>query len=263
MINSSIGIFDSGLGGLSILREIQKVLPDEPILYLADEKNCPYGNKSPKVIRKLTVLALRWFMVEHVKLIIIACNTATTMGISYYRQLFPKIDIIGIVPAVKTAATMTKNKHIGVFSTKRTSQSQSLKELIDRYCEDIEVTNLGSEKLAEIIEKGILNGREIDNELSKYINVFQKKNIDTLVLGCTHYPFIAEIIRKSLNNKVKLVDSGEAVARRAMSVLKEKKLINNGKSEIEKYYTTGDKIEISGVASSLLRKAVRFDKIEL
>jgi glutamate racemase len=264
MINSSIGIFDSGLGGLSILREIQKILPHESIIYLADEKNCPYGNKSPKEIRKYTIKAIRWLIkYQHIKLLVIACNTATTVGIEYYRKIYPDIDIIGVVPAVKTAAKLTKNKHIGVFSTKRTSQSPYLNKLIKEFCKDVTVTNVGSVKLAGLIETGILNSKQIQNELVKYCRVFQKNNIDTLVLGCTHYPFIAELIQKNLKSKVKLVDSSEAVVRRVMSVLKEKLLINNGNGKTETYFTTGNKIQISKVASSLLRKTVLFDKIEL
>lgn len=263
MNNSPIGIFDSGLGGLTVSLEIRKKLPKESIIYFADKKNCPFGNKTQQEIRDFTVLALRWLVKNHVKLIVVACNTASTMGIQYYRKLFPDMEIVGVVPAVKTAALITKNKHIGVFSTKMTSHSPYLKKLINTYCEGIKVVNLGSEKLAELIEKGNFNGGEITDELSKYITTFQKNQIDALVLGCTHYPFIAKIIEKLFKGKVKLIDSGEVVARRAASVLKVKRMVGGRFDTTEKYYTTADTEKTSDIASFLLRKSVHFDKIDL
>lgn len=263
MNNSSIGIFDSGLGGLTVLLEIQKILPKESIIYLADKKNCPFGNKTRQEIRDFTVSALRWLVKNPVKLIVIACNTSSTAGIDYYRELFPDIEIVGVVPAVKSAVLATKNKRMGIFSTKTTSHGPYLKKLIVAYCEGIKVTNLGSEKLAELIEKGNFNGREITDELSKYITTFQKNQIDTLVLGCTHYPFVAKIIEKQFNDKVKLIDSGEAVARRVASVLRVKKMVRGGFVTTEKYYTTASTEKTSDIASFLLRKSVHFDKIDL
>lgn len=263
MNNSSIGIFDSGLGGLTVLLEIQKILPKESIIYLADKKNCPFGNKTRQEIRDFTVSALRWLVKNPVKLIVIACNTSSTAGIDYYRELFPDIEIVGVVPAVKTAVLATKNKRIGIFSTKTTSHSPYLKKLINQYCKSVSVTNLGSNKLAELIEKGNLNGQEITDELSKYTTTFKKNRIDTLVLGCTHYPFVVKMIEKHFDDEVKLIDSGEAVARRVASILKEKRIIMSRNILSEKYYTTANPQETSEIASFLLRKSIHFDKIDL
>lgn len=263
MNNFPIGIFDSGLGGLSVLSEIQKKLPKESIIYLADKKNCPLGNKTQKEIRDLTVSALRWLLNNHVKLIIIACNTVSTVGIEYYRKLFQNIEIVGVVPAVKSAVLATKNKSIGIYSTKTTSHSPYLKKLIATFCEGIKVTNLGSGKLAELIEKGILNGPKMNGELSKYMAIFQRNQIDTLVLGCTHYPLIADVIAKYFNYKVKLIDSGEAIARRVTSILIEKRMAKSRGVVTEKYFTTANPEKISEIASFFLRKSVHFDKIDL
>lgn len=196
-------------------------------------------------------------------MIVIACNTASTAGIDYYRKLFPNIEIVGLVPAVKSAVLATKNKRIGVFSTKTTSHSSYLKKLIAAFCEGIKVTNIGSEKLAELIEKGILNGQEMTDELSKHMAIFQRNQIDTLVLGCTHYPFIADIIKKHFKYKVKLIDSGEAVARRVASILREKKIAESKGVATEKYFTTSNLEKISEIASFFLRKSIHFDKIDL
>lgn len=218
MNNSPIGIFDSGIGGVTVFKSIQKLLPKENILYLSDNLNSPYGNKSKKEIQELSLINSEWLANNGCKVIVVACNTATTNSISLLRKTF-KLPFIGVEPAIKPAAINTKTGNIGILATKGTLSSNLFNITSNDYCSKINIIEKNGDGLVEMIENGILNGTEIEDLLIKFLNPMIKSNIDHLVLGCTHYPLIKDSIIKILPNNVKVLESGEAVAKQTKKIL--------------------------------------------
>src|SRR5256885_11305863 len=240
MNNYPIGILDSGVGGLSVYQEIVKLLPRESITYIADSKNAPYGEKSSEEIYQLAKRLIDFLLQKKVKLIVIACNTITVMCLNKLRQDYPNIPIIGTVPVIKTAVGVTRNKRVGILSTTRTAQSQYQKNLIRTFAKDCSITNIGTDELVPFIEKGEMTSEKLDYVLRNVLAVFQKEQIDTLALGCTHFPFLRKQIQTLLGEQVTLLDSGGAIARQVKRVLEH----NNALSDKEKVdytlFTTGE-----------------------
>jgi glutamate racemase len=235
--NGPIGIFDSGIGGLSIVEDIKRLLPNEPIIYLSDKKNFPYGDKIPEKIKEIARRNAKFLIDKKCKLIVVACNTATVNAINYLREEFPYINFVGVEPAVKPAGKLSK-KGIIVLSSPRATKSKQLKSLINRYASGTKVFNIGSIDLVHAVEEK-WNSRRIENLLDKLLPQKVLKQADELVLGCTHFPLIKDDIQKHAGKKIKVIDSGEAVARRVKSVLEEDNLLNSEKKPTYKYYTSG------------------------
>ena len=252
MNNQPIGILDSGVGGLSIWREITKELPNESTIYLADSINCPYGDKTEEEIYNLAKRLVQFLLKKKVKLIVLACNTITVFSIDRLRTNFPQIPIVGTVPAVKTAAKMTKNKKIGILSTPATSKSKYQKELIDKFATDCKVINIGSEKLVPLIEKGEIAGKKIGSVLKKALKKFIEKQVDVIALGCSHFPFLKDTIEKIMGDKVKILDSGKAIARQVRRVLTNNDDLSLNKNPSYAFYSTGDAKELKTVAKKLV-----------
>lgn len=249
-----IGIFDSGVGGLSIFKEIKKLFPDESIIYVADSKFCPYGNLPPKEIKNRSSKITHFLLSKKVSIVIVACNTATVISLFYLRKKF-NLPIVGVVPVVKTAATLTKKKQIAILATKPTLESQYHKNLIRDFCQGIKVTGQDCSGLVFWVEKGKTEGKKIDNLLKKYLKpLIEKEKIDAIALGCTHFPFLAPRIRKIVKNKVFILDSGPAVARQVKRVLSAENLLEKNKNPEYIFYTTGDKDKFEKVAGQLLKK---------
>ncbi|MCL5970304.1 MAG: glutamate racemase [Patescibacteria group bacterium] len=225
-----IGIFDSGVGGLSVLQEIKKVLPKKSVYYLADQKNAPYGIKTPQKIREYTLKGLKLFESRGVELIILACNTATVSGLEYYRKL-TKIPVIGLVPAIKPAALFSKS--IGILATEVTKNSCLHKKYIELFAKNKKVVTLASTKLVEFVEKGDLSSDEFVKELKRYIDQFEKDKIDSLVFGCTHFVFLKPYFKRYFSYPIKYFDSGRAVALHAKRLL-----THIGKVEGDDIFTT-------------------------
>jgi glutamate racemase len=211
-----IGIIDSGIGGKGIEAEIKKLLPNVKIEYLADTKNFPYGTKPVKVLHEILSKNIETMIGKGINIIVLACNSATVSSVSYLRKRFPDIEIVGVVPAIKTAAKVTKTKKIAIFSTPITSKSKAQQDLIDKYCLGIEVYKIPFFDLAGLIEQGKTSSStlEVEEQWSKY----KDKNIDTVVLGCTHYTLIKPEFQKIVGKNVKLVDSNSAVAEQVKKV---------------------------------------------
>jgi glutamate racemase len=230
MDNRPIGVFDSGIGGLSILLELENTLPNENFIYLADQANFPYGSKTKKELVKITDWIVKYFISQNVKLIVIACNTDTLGSIEELRKKY-KIPFVGTVPAVKPAAEKTKTGTIAVLSTPSTAKSPGLKKLIDEYCKGVKVLNIACPGLADIVESGKIKSKESKILLEKYLKPVKNSNADYLVLGCTHYSFLGEEIQKILGPKVKLIDSGAAIAKRTKQVLKDNRMLGGRKGK--------------------------------
>lgn len=290
MNNQPIGILDSGVGGLSVWKEVVKKLPYESTIYLADSKNCPYGVKSKKEIYRLSKRLIEFLLGQKVKLVVIACNTITVTCLNKLRNDFPQIPIIGIVPVVKTAAKKTKNGRIGILSTTQTAKSKYQKDLIKKFCKGLKVLNLGTDKLvslietddAEVISKnfrvhregklGLNNlkseGARLHSEnfvafpshltfnkiLKREIKPFIEFKIDVLALGCSHFPFLRKAIQRILGKKVKILDSGGAVARQVERVLKNNSSFSLSKKPSFLFYTTGDIKQFKTVSAQILGK---------
>jgi len=226
MSKKSIGIFDSGIGGTSIFKEIYTLLPNENYIYLADSKNAPYGNKTSQDILKLSIKNTEYLISKGCKIIIVACNTATTNAISYLRKNY-SIPFIGIEPAIKPAALNTKTKVIGILATKGTLSSQLFHQTTDLYTNSIKVIEQVGEGIVPLIESGRLNSIEMQVLLEAYLKPMLEQNIDYLVLGCTHYPYLIPMLTKMLPEHIKIIDSGLAVAKQTQTILSDKNLLNN------------------------------------
>jgi len=238
-----IGLFDSGIGGTSIWKEINKQLPQENTLYLADALNAPYGEKSKDEILKLSIKNTEFLLQKGCKIIVVACNTATTNAISYLRNNY-NVFFIGIEPAIKPAALKTKTNSIGVLATQGTLSSQLFSKTSDTISKNIKIHEQNGDGLVDLIEKGATNSNKTRQLLLKYLEPMLSKNIDCLVLGCTHYPYLIPQIRKIVGSKVNIIDSGFAVAKQLKSVLEKENLLNTTNKESQHQFYTNTKEQV-------------------
>ncbi len=246
-----IGIFDSGIGGLSIWKEIITLLPNENTIYLADSKNAPYGQKSQEKIIEFCIKNTELLLEKNCKLIVVACNTATTNAINYLRTKY-NVPFIGIEPAIKPAALQTKTNSIGILATKGTLSSELFNSTSKKFSEGISIIEQIGEGLVPLIESGEIESVEMYHLLKKYLNPMLKKHIDYLVLGCSHYPFLIPQIRKIIGKKITIIDSGEAVAKQTMAILDKNQLLNNQNSEPQhELYSNSDIITLTNIANNL------------
>lgn len=234
-----IGLFDSGVGGTSIFMEIRRLLPKEHIIYLADSKNAPYGEKSKEEIIRLSIKNTENLLARNCKLIVVACNTATTNAIHILRLKY-RTPILGIEPAIKPAAINSKSKTIGILATKGTLSSELFAKTSGVFAKGIDVIEVVGNGLVEAIEHGEKDSPETYALLEKLLNPMIQKGIDYLVLGCSHYPYLIPQIRSLLPNDVKIIDSGEAVARQTKSILKSLGLLAETQQKIPEFYTNTD-----------------------
>ncbi|WP_373518584.1 glutamate racemase [Pricia sp.] len=225
MNNNPIGIFDSGVGGTSIWKEIQKLLPNEDTIYLADSKNAPYGEKSAAQILQLSIKNTELLLENSCKIIVVACNTATTNAIDYLRENY-RVPFIGIEPAIKPAALQSKSKTVGILATKGTLSSRLFHSTAEMHAKGIKIIEREGVGLVPLIEQGKINSKETLNLLKTYLKPMLDEDIDYLVLGCTHYPYLAPVLKELLPVSVQIIDSGEAVARQTQAVLEKNELIN-------------------------------------
>jgi len=235
-IKAPIGIFDSGVGGTSIWKEIHKQLPNEATVYLADSVNAPYGNKTKEEILSLCIKNTEHLISLGCKIIIIACNTATTNAITYLRNQY-QIPFIGIEPAIKPAALMSKTSSIGILATKGTLSSELFHKTSKALALDIKITEVVGEGLVTLIENGEIASPQTTILLKKYLEPMLVANIDYLVLGCSHYPYLIEQLKKLLPSNIKIIDSGQAVAKQTQLVLSDKDLLSTAitKPKLEFY----------------------------
>ncbi|WP_041495722.1 glutamate racemase [Nonlabens marinus] len=225
MSTAAIGFFDSGVGGTSVWTEVIHLLPHENTIYLADSKNAPYGIRSKDEIISLSVKNTDYLISQGCKLIAVPCNTATTNAIDYLRSHYD-IPFIGIEPAIKPAALQSDTKKIGILATKGTLSSQLFKTTQERFTQDIDTIEVVGTGIVELIESGKTNSLEMRHLLKRIVEPLLISNIDYLVLGCSHYPYIKHLLKEMLPNNVKIIDSGTAVARQTLAILQEHQLLN-------------------------------------
>lgn len=255
MSSNPIGIFDSGVGGTSIWKEIHALLPNEHTIYLADSKYAPYGLKGKERIIELCVKNSELLLKKDCKLIVVACNTATTNAIDYLRSHYD-VPFIGIEPAIKPAALQSKTKAVGILATKGTLSSALFYETSSIFAGDINVIEQEGEGIVQLIETGQLHSTDMQILLKTYLKPMIEANIDHLVLGCTHYPYLIPILQGILPKHVKIIDSGEAVAKQTKAVLEKNNLLNSlPTNSINQFYTNGN----LDVMKSLLNKNYKID----
>jgi glutamate racemase len=255
MDNRPIGIFDSGVGGLSVLVEVQKLLPLENFIFVGDQGNMPYGGKTKEQLNSYADKIMAFLVSQNVKAVIVACNTATVYAIDFLREKY-KMPIIGTVPVIKTIANITKTKKTAVFSTPATTESPYLSALIEKFAPNVTVYKIGGTGLEELIETGDLENKQIDKILHESLEPLLQKNVDIIALGCTHYPFLTDKIQKIVGKNVQVVDSGGAVARRTKAILTNNQILGSKRTD-DFYYTTGNKNRFAKAVKSLLKKSPR------
>ncbi len=208
-----IGVFDSGLGGISVLRACVSLLPRENFLFFGDSANAPYGEKSLEQVRQLTMAAVDRLLAQHVKAVVIACNTATSAAIGLLRQAHPNLPIIGIEPAVKPAAQAQGSSSVIVMATPLTIREDKYQKLAATFCHEADVISLPCKGLAEMVESGIFSGPALDTYLQELLLPFRYCNVDYIVLGCTHYPFVRQAIARNFGRPVSIIDGSDGTAR--------------------------------------------------
>jgi glutamate racemase len=234
-----IGLFDSGVGGTSIWKEIHSLLPHENTIYLADSKNAPYGEKSKDEIIALSYKNTEFLLEQNSKIIVVACNTATTNAIKELRLKYD-VPFIGIEPAIKPAALHTKTRTIGILATKGTLTSDLFYHTVSSL-EGVKVIEQVGYNLVRLIEDGMLESKEVEELLKIYLQPMIQANIDCLVLGCSHFPYLIPQIQKILPESVRIIDSGEAVARQTKNILEKNMLLNTTRKKADTaFYTNSD-----------------------
>lgn len=218
MNHHPIGVFDSGVGGLSVFKEIQKALPNESMVYLADTSNCPYGTKSRDQARALSKKSIRFLVDRGCKLIVIACNTVTAVAIDHFRRTLP-LSFIGMEPAIKPAVLETRSKVVGILATENTLKGDLFLKTCDHYAKGIKVIARAGNGLVEQVENNELDSDETKRLLNGYLTPMMENGADTLVLGCTHYPFLRPAIDRVTQNRLTIIDPAKAVAAQTARVL--------------------------------------------
>lgn len=247
--NFPIGLFDSGIGGLSIYNEIKNSMPNESTIYIADNLNAPYGKKAESEIIQLSIKNTQKLVDLRCKLIIVACNTATTNAIEILRKKF-NIPIVGIEPAIKPAILETKSNNIGVLATEKTLSSNLFLQTSDRFSKGINIHEQIGFDLVKIIEENGINEELLIPKLREYIEPMLEKNIDHLVLGCTHYYYLMYLLKKILPNGVKILDSSRAVTKRVKNLLKDYNIDSNTSKTKNIFLCTGNDNVIKKFLSS-------------
>lgn len=250
---SPIGIFDSGVGGLSVLRAIRVQMPEEPILYFGDQGHIPYGPRPMEQIRDFSEAITKFLLARGAKIIVVACNTASAAALKYLRERFPAVQFVGMEPAVKPAAETTQTGKVGVLATPATFQGALYASVVERFANGVELFQDTCPGLVQEIEQGNLQGGETRRILENALRPMLEKNIDTVVLGCTHYPFVIPLIREVAGEKVRVIDPAPAVARQVKRLLEAGGLRNasSGRGEV-RFYTSGDPNALKSLLPVLL-----------
>jgi len=249
----SIGVFDSGVGGLSVSRHVQAELPAENLIYFADQAHVPYGLRSQDEIQHYCVEITRFLLERGVKVIVIACNAASAAALSFVRSTFPSIPIVGMEPAVKPGAVGTRNGRIGVLATSLTFDSQRYARLMARYAQGVIAFEDPCRGLVEQIEAGHLGSPETERIVQEAITPMLAERVDTIVLGCTHYPFVMPLIRRLAGPEILVIDPAPAVARQVRQVMEQNDLVEEKTTEGKlKAFTSESPERLAVTAGELL-----------
>ena len=260
---SSIGIFDSGVGGLSVLREIRQQMPEEPVLYFGDQGHIPYGPRPMEQIRDFSEAITNFLLDQGAKIIVVACNTASAAALRILREKFPDVPFVGMEPAVKPAAEYTRTGKVGVLATPATFQGALYASVVERFANAVELLQSTCPGLVQEIEKGNLSGNRTQMILEEALQPMMMKRIDTVVLGCTHYPFVIPLIQQIVGDDIRVIDPAPAVARQVRRVLEGKGIKNeSGRQGNVKFYTSGAAGELISLLPIFLGETGEVENIE-
>ncbi len=260
---SPIGIFDSGVGGLSVLRAIRAQMPEESVLYFGDQEHIPYGPRPMEQIRDFSEAITRFLLEQNAKLIVVACNTASAAALKYLREKFPDIPFVGMEPAVKPAAEQTHTGRVGVIATPATFQGALYASVVERFASGVELLQDTCPGLVQEIERGNLEGRETRDILENALVPMLSRDIDTVVLGCTHYPFVSPLIQQIVGENVRVIDPAPAVAKQIRRVLETRGMKNDSAERGDvHFYTSGQTDELKSLLPVLLGELGMVEKVE-
>lgn len=257
---AAIGVFDSGVGGLSVLREIRARLPAESLLYVADSGHVPYGEKSPDFIRERSQRIAEFLLARGAKALVLACNTATVAAVADLRARYPQLPIVGMEPAVKPAAAATRSGVVGVLATTGTLRSAKFAALLDRFAGDVRVITQPCPGLVERIEAGDLDGPATRRLLAGYVEPLLAEGCDTLILGCTHYPFLRPLLARMVPSSVSLIDTGAAVARQVQRLLEVSDRLADGSPAPCRFWSSGDPLAMQEILPVLWGESATVDR---
>ena len=261
--SSPIGIFDSGIGGISVLRAIREQMPEESIIYFGDQGHIPYGPRPMGQIRDFSEAITKFLLTHGAKIIVVACNTASAAALNYLRERFADVQFVGMEPAVKPAAEHTQTGKVGVLATPATFQGALYASVVERFANGVELFQDTCSGLVQQIEQGNLDGEETRRILEEALLPMLEKDIDTVVLGCTHYPFVIPLIQQVVGEKVRVIDPAPAVARQTERLLEAQGLRNHaGKKGSLKLYTSGDPDALTSLLSTLLGESAEVERVE-
>jgi glutamate racemase len=260
---SPIGVFDSGVGGLSVLRAIRAQMPEESVLYFGDQGHIPYGPRPMEQIKDFSEAITNFLLQHHAKIIVVACNTASAAALKYLRERFPDVQFVGMEPAVKPAAEQTSTGRVGVLATPATFQGALYASVVERFANGVELFQNTCTGLVQEIERGNLDGDETRKILGDALLPMLKKNIDTVVLGCTHYPFVIPLVQEICGEKVRVIDPAPAVAKQVKRLLKAGGMKSplSARGEV-RFYTSGEPAALKSVLPKLLGEDGLVEKVE-
>jgi glutamate racemase len=260
--SNPIGVFDSGVGGLSVFRAIRDELPSEDLIYVGDSGFAPYGERSHAFVQERAAVITEFLIGEGSKAVVIACNTATGIAVDLLRSRFPEIPIVAVEPAVKPAAARTNTGVVGVLATSGTLASPNVTRLLNKYGVDVEILTQAGAGLVEQVEKGELSGERTRALVEKLVRPMMEKGADVLVLGCTHYPFLRAEIQEAAGSGVEVIDPATAVAREVRRRLETIGLLaDSGRRSTDRFLTSGAPEEVAPIVSQLLGKPVEIERL--
>jgi len=248
-----IGVFDSGLGGLTVAKAIKAKLPNENIVYLGDTARVPYGNKSTLLVTDYATQIINFLLEENAKLIVVACNTASALALPALQSEF-QVQILGVIlPGSKAAVHATRNKHVGVIGTIATINSNAYSQALNEIDSSIQITAQACPLFVPLVEEGWLNGPVPSEVTASYLKSINVANVDTLILGCTHYPLLKPMIQEHVNDNTVLIDSAETVAEEASTILLEKKMMADSNNKgLLKCFVTDFPVQFESIAERFL-----------
>lgn len=245
-----IGVFDSGLGGISVLKELMALMPEENYIYFGDSANAPYGTRTTEEVRLLTMNAAAMLYERGIKALVVACNTATAAAITQIRKEYPNLIVVGIEPALKMATDRFPTGHVGIMATQVTLREEKLEHLVGRF-PDVKVERIPAPGLVELVEQGKMDAEETEILLRKILSPYAGQ-LDSIVLGCTHYPFVKDTVQKILGDAVQVLDGGAGTDRK-IRLLEEKGLRRTGAGSLKMENSSG-RPELLKLGMDLLQK---------
>jgi glutamate racemase len=256
-MNRPIGVFDSGVGGLTVVRELIRQLPGEDIVYFGDTARVPYGIKSPETVIRFSIENVLFLLKQEVKLICVACNTVSSFALPIIKNHF-RVPVVGVItPGVREAVYASKNKRIGVIGTRGTIKSRTYEKQIKQLAPSFKIISAACPLFVPLVEEGWFSGPEVTNIAKSYLRPLKEAGVDTLILGCTHYPLLKPVISKVMGSSVELIDSAKQVAIEVKKILLSEGLLSNGLKGRQSFYVSDNPQWFTGLAKTFLGRAIK------